>query len=90
MNPTSYERFEIWSKYFHIRGNFSYKNRINHEGEEIMNSILVPSNSRPAKYLKSTRFKKFAPNALWFTYQNLKSYKPHEKTNQNTSKCKLY
>ena len=87
MNPTSYERFEIWSKYFHIGGIFSYKNQINHEGEEIMNSILVSSNSRPAKYLKSTRFKMLAPNALRFTYQNLKSCKPHEKTKQNTSKC---
>ena len=72
-------RLEIWSKYFYIGGNFSYKNRINHEGEENMNSILVPSNSRPAKYLKSTRLQKFAPNALWFTYQNLKSCKSHEK-----------
>ena len=50
MNPTFYERFEIWSKYFHIGGNFPYKNQINHEGEGIMNSILVSSNSRPATY----------------------------------------
>ena len=51
MNPISYERFEIWSKYFHIGGNFSYKNQINHEGEGIINSLLVPSNPRPATYL---------------------------------------
>jgi hypothetical protein len=41
VNPTSYERFEIRSKYFHIGDIFSNKNQINHEGEEIMNSILV-------------------------------------------------
>ena len=29
--------------------------------------------------LKSTQYKKLAPNALRFTYQNLKAYKPHEK-----------
>ena len=36
--------------------------------------------------LKSTQYKKLVPNALRFTYQNLKSCKPHEKTKQKTSK----
>ena len=36
--------------------------------------------------LKSTQYKKLVPNAFRFTYQNLKSYKPHEKTKQKTSK----
>ena len=30
--------------------------------------------------VKSTQYKKLAPNALRFTYQNLKSFKPREKT----------
>ena len=38
---------------------------------------------KPWKYyffhLKSTQYKKLAPNALWFTYLNLKSCKSHEK-----------
>ena len=38
-------------------------------------------------FLKSTQYKKLAPNALRFTYQNLKFCKPHEKTKQKTSKC---
>ena len=38
-------------------------------------------------YIKSTQFKELAPNALQFTYQNLKFGKPHEKTKQKTSKC---
>ena len=37
--------------------------------------------------LKSTQYKKLAPNALRFTYQNLKSCKPLEKNKKNTSKC---
>ena len=37
--------------------------------------------------IKSTQYKKLVPNALRFTYQNLKSCKPHEKTKQKTSKC---
>ena len=32
--------------------------------------------------LKSTQYKKLAPNALRFMYKNLKSCKPHEKTKQ--------
>ena len=36
---------------------------------------------------KSTQFKKLAPNALRFTYSNLKCCKTHEKTKQKTSKC---
>ena len=35
---------------------------------------------------KVTQYKKLAPNALRFTYQNLKSCEPHEKTKQKTSK----
>lgn len=62
VNPTSYERFEIWSKYFHIGGSFSYINQINHEGERLLNSILVSSNSRPAKYVP-----RFSPPALTTT-----------------------
>ena len=30
-------------------------------------------------YLKSAQYKKLVPNAMQFTYQNLKSCKPHEK-----------
>ena len=37
--------------------------------------------------VKSTQYKKLVPNALLFTYQNLKSCKPHEKTKQKTSNC---
>ena len=37
--------------------------------------------------VKSTQYKKGAPNALRFTHQNLKFCKPHEKTKQKTSKC---
>ena len=32
--------------------------------------------------LKSTQYKKLVPNALRFTYQNLKSCKPHENNNK--------
>ena len=31
---------------------------------------------------KSTQYTKLAPNALWFTYCNLKSRKPHEQQNK--------
>ena len=41
----------------------------------------------PGQHCWSTRYKELAPNALWFTYQNLKSFKPHENTKQKTSKC---
>ena len=34
---------------------------------------------RSENVLKTTHYKKLAPNALQFTYQNLKSCKPHEK-----------
>ena len=40
----------------------------------------------PLFLLKSTQYKKLVPNALRFTYQNLKSCKPHEKTKQKASK----
>ena len=43
-------------------------------------------NLRGLDFLKSTQYKKLAPNALR-TYQNLKFRKPHEKTKQRTSKC---
>ena len=33
--------------------------------------------------VKSTQYKKLAPNTLRFTYQNLKSCKPQKKTHQN-------
>ena len=38
--------------------------------------------------VKSTRDKKLAPNALPFTYQNLKSCKSHEK-NENNNNIRL-
>ena len=38
-------------------------------------------------FLKSTQYKKLAPNGFRFTYQNLKSCKPYEETKQKTSKC---
>ena len=43
--------------------------------------VLSPKIYHPSKtkVLKSTQNKKFEPNALWFTYENLKSCKPHEK-----------
>ena len=34
--------------------------------------------------VKSTQYKKLAQNTLQFTYQNLKSCKPHEKTKTHT------
>ena len=37
-------------------------------------------------FVKSTQYKKLALNALGFTYSNLKSCKPHEKTKHNKSK----
>ena len=37
-------------------------------------------------FLKSTQYKKLTPNALLFTYQNLKSCKPHEKTKPKSIK----
>ena len=42
---------------------------------------------KDAANLQSTQYKKLAPNALQFTYQNLKSCKPYEKAEQKTSKC---
>ena len=39
--------------------------------------------------LKETQYKNLAPNALRFTYENLKSCKPHEKTRQKTI-CEIY
>ena len=51
-----------------------------------LNSMLVQHNMGAA-VLKVTQYKKLAPNALWFTYQNLKSCKAHEKTKKKTSKC---
>ena len=38
----------------------------------------------------STQYKKLAPNALRFTYQNCKSCKPHEKTKQKKIKILIY
>ena len=38
--------------------------------------------------LKSTQYKKVEPNALWFTYQNLKSCKPHKKQNKKLQNAK--
>ena len=38
--------------------------------------------------LKSTQYKKLEPNALRFTYQNLKSCKPQEKTEENHQNAK--
>ena len=37
---------------------------------------------KDAAKLQSTQYKKLAPNALRFAHQNLKSCKPHEKTEQ--------
>ena len=39
--------------------------------------------------VKSTQYKKLAPNALRFTYLNSKSCKPHEKTKQKHVICKI-
>ena len=43
-------------------------------------------------WVKATQYKKLTPNAFRFTYQNLKSCKPHEKQNKKhqnaTSICK--
>ena len=36
--------------------------------------------------IKSTQYKKLAPNALRFIFQNLKSCKPYEKTKQRNIK----
>ena len=43
-----------------------------------------------SQILKSTQYKKHAPNALRFTYLNLKSFKPHEKMKQKTSEFYFY
>ena len=53
-------------------------------------SATFMSHDCTLQFLKSTQYKKLAPNALRFTYQNLKSCKPHEKTKQKTSKCQIY
>ena len=37
-------------------------------------------NLRGLNFFNSTQYKTLAPNALRFTYQNLKFCKPHEKT----------
>ena len=45
--------------------------------------------TEPVYFLvKSTQYKKLAPNALRFTYQNLKSCKPHEKQNKKHQNAK--
>ena len=43
----------------------------------IKGMYLISLAARPS-VLKSTQHKKLPPNALWFTYQNLKSWKPQE------------
>ena len=42
------------------------------------------SNRFSVFFLKSTQYKKLAPNSLWFTHWNLKSCKPHEKQKQKS------
>ena len=40
--------------------------------------------------VKTTQYKKLAPNAQRSSYQNLKSCKPHPKTKQKNIKCKIF
>ena len=40
-------------------------------------------------YVKSTQSKKLAPNAFWFTYKNLKSSNPLEKTKQKSQDARF-
>ena len=41
-------------------------------------------------FVKSTQYKKLAPNALWFTYQDLKSCKSHAKNETKNIKLLVF
>ena len=49
----------------------------NMKGEHIYTSwtVIAVNNDIKSFCIKSTQYKKLAPNALWFTYQNLTSCK---------------
>ena len=51
-------------------------------------SATFMSHDCTLQFLKSTQYKKLAPNALRFTYQNSKSCKPHEKQNKKHQNAK--
>ena len=51
-------------------------------------SATCMSHDCTLQFLKSTQYKKLAPNALRFTYQNSKSCKPHEKQNKKHQNAK--
>ena len=82
---TKYIQLPIWSILFAKNYLVFYSsNKKPKTSIQISPSLLILAFSQ---ILKSTRYKKLAPNALRFTYQNLKSCKPHEQTKQKTSKC---
>ena len=54
----------------------------------MINFVSYPGVSLKIPNVMSTQYKTLAPNALWFTYQNLKSCKPHAKSIDEKLKTK--
>ena len=83
----------VWLKCFPFLYTSSYTSVTTwldmYEPDITMSHVPLSQRNYPY-YVKSTQYKKLVPNALRFTYQNLKPCKQHEKSNQKTSECSIY